>query len=142
MSEAGGAPVRMRWRRLEWPGWARRLVAAAFLVLLTALLFAPPSTFKDVHRWFPHEDKVAHAAVFLVLALLVRWSLPGARGRQGLQLAAFAALALYAVSVEALQPLLSARQRLFEWGDLACNCAGTLGGWRLFAAAFAARGDG
>ena len=106
--------------------------------MITALLFAPGSTFEDIDRWFPHEDKVVHAAIFLGLAALVHWSLPGERGGRRLRLAALAAVMLYAASVEALQPQLTTG-RLFELSDLASNCLGTLAGWWSFGALPAAR---
>ena len=132
MNDAGGGLARMRWRRLDWPGWARRAVAAAYLALLTGALIAPGSTFEEVDGLFAHDDKVVHVALFLALALLARWSLPGGARGAGPRTAAPAALALYAGSIEALQPLLSAGERLFEWGDLASNLAGVCAGWLLF----------
>jgi hypothetical protein len=136
------APVGLRWPRLDWPIRARRAVAASFLALLTVLLLAPASAFEDVDRLFPHQDKLVHVAVFLTLALLVRWALPGECARRRVQSAALAALALYAASVEALQPALTSGQRLFEWADLASNGVGLLAGWRLFKATLAARHPG
>jgi hypothetical protein len=136
------ARLGLRWPRLDWPVHARRAVAASFLALLTVLLLAPASAFEDVDRLFPHQDKFIHVAVFLTLALLVRWALPGERARRGVESAAIAALVLYAASVEALQPALTSGQRLFEWADLASNGAGLLAGWQLFKATLAARHPG
>lgn len=132
MSGAGDAPVRMRWRRLDWPGWARRAAAAAYLALLTGSLLVPGSTFEEVGGLFAYEDKVVHVGLFVALALLARWSLPGGGGGGRKRGAAAAALALYAGAIEALQPLLSGGERLFEWGDLASNLAGLCAGWLLF----------
>ena len=138
MNDSPGAPARMRWRWLDWPARARRTVTTGYLALITALLFAPGSTFEDIDRWLPHQDKVVHVAIFLGLAALVRWSIPGERGDRWPRLAALAAVMLYAASVEALQPQLTTG-RLFELSDLASNCLGTLAGWWSFGALPVAR---
>lgn len=142
VSGLGGAPAPMRWRWLDWPGRARRAVGAAYLALLTGALLVPGSTFEDVGGLFAYEDKVVHFGLFLALALLARWSLPGGRGGAGMPGAAAAALALYAGAIEALQPLLSGGERLFEWGDLAGNLAGLCVGWLLFRFMSAGAGTG
>lgn len=142
MSGFGGAPVRMRWRRLEWPGWARSGVAVGYLALLTGALLVPGSTFEDVGGLIAYEDKLVHVGLFLALALLARWSLPEGGEGGGVRGVALPALALYAVSIESLQPLLSGGERLFEWGDLACNLVGLCAGWLLFRFATAGPGPG
>ena len=87
------APVETRWTLLNWP----RVVAAGGAGMFLRwpvnwLLLAPARTFEEVPELFPHEDKVVHGGVFLVLAFLVRWALVGngaagaagwLRGRRG-----------------------------------------------------------
>ena len=145
MNDAGGELARMRWRRLDWPGWVRRAVAAAYLALLTGALIAPGSTFEEVDGLFAHDDKVVHVALFLALALLARWSLPGGAVPRGvdawLRYGVPAALALYACSAEVVQPLVGGKGRTFEWLDMASNVAGLCCGWLLFGAAIARGGS-
>lgn len=131
-------PAAMRWRVFNWPGWARWTATLSFLALVNWMLLAPSAVFQDVHVWLAFQDKLAHGSIFLTLALLVRWSLPQGGGAElagagGLRLAAFAALALYAGSIEIFQPLLAGAGRRFEWLDLASNFSGVCAGWLLFA---------
>ena len=130
-------PVPTRWRWLDWPGGARRAVAASYLALLTWALLAPAQTFDAIHEVFPHQDKVAHGVLFLGLALLVRWALPQEWGGGARRAAALAALACHAVSMEVLQALIASSHRTFEWQDMAFNLAGLCAGWLLFAPAVA-----
>lgn len=124
--------VALRWAWLDWPGGRRRLATALFFALLNWLMLAPAASFGDVQEYLAHQDKIAHGVLFMILALLVRWSVPGAWERRRRHLAVIALLALYAGSIEALQPLLAGSSRMFEWPDLACNLAGTGAGWFLF----------
>jgi hypothetical protein len=134
------APVPIRWRWLDWPANARWAVAASYLALLTWALLAPASTFDAIDEAFPYQDKVAHGAIFLALALLVRWALPAGWGSGRRRVAALAALVCYAASMEALQALIVTSQRTFEWQDMAFNQAGLCAGWVLFARALAGAG--
>ena len=143
MTRWWSAPVETRWRLLNWPGWARLVVLTCFFTAVNWMIFAPASTFEDVHRFLAHQDKIAHGAIFLVLAWLVRWSIPAGEGREGddrwLRFGVPAALVLYACSTELLQPMLGGTGRLFEWPDLASNIAGVCSGWLLFGWAIAGR---
>ena len=145
MSGVRSAPAATRWALLDWPGWARLALLAAFFALVNWMIFAPASSFKDVHEFLEHQDKIAHGAIFLALACLTRWSLPGAaargRGDAWLRYAAPAALVLYASSAELLQPLLGGEGRTFEWLDLAFNVCGSAAGWLFFGVALAREGD-
>lgn len=135
-----GAPTDTRWRWLNWPARARLTLAVAYFALLNGMLLAPSESFEDVEL-FPYEDKAVHLAVFLGLAWLVRWAVPGRFGFGARAPAVAAALVVYAFGIEALQPLLTGGDRQFEWLDLASNYAGLAAGWLLFAAA-AARAAG
>ncbi len=136
-------PVETRWTQLNWPGWSRLVVLVCFFAAVNWMIFAPASTFKDIHRYLAHQDKIAHFAMFLVLALLVRWSFPAGASREKvdgwLRYGVPAALALYACSTEFLQPLIVGRGRQFEWLDLASNITGICSGWLLFGGAIARR---
>lgn len=136
-------PVETRWALLNWPGWSRLAVLACFFAALNWMIFAPASTFNDIHRYLAHQDKIAHCAIFLVLALLVRWSFPAGAARERvdrwLRYGVPAALALYACSTEFLQPLIAGRGRRFEWLDVASNVTGICSGWLLFDGAIARR---
>lgn len=116
----------------DWPEWTHRLTLALFFLALNWLLLAPASTFKEVRKFLPHQDKIAHGFLFLVLAILVRWSLPARDGRGRRRLGIFAALILYAGAIEALQPVLGGAGRQFDWLDMASNLAGVCAGWLLF----------
>ena len=136
-------PVETRWALLNWPGWARLAVLASYFAAINWIFFAPAATFKDVHEFFAHQDKVAHGAIFLLLASLVRWVFPG--GAAGVEVDGWlrygmpAALALYACSTEVLQPLIAGEGRQFEWLDMASNISGLCFGWLLFSGAIARR---
>jgi hypothetical protein len=118
-------------RLFALPGWLRRLTTALYALALTWSVLAPASVFEDVGELFPHQDKVAHGGLFLMLAALVRWAWPppdsAARGRFG----GPAAVLSYAVAIEALQPLIGGEGRQFDWLDMACNLAGAVLGWLL-----------
>jgi VanZ family protein len=126
------AQVPTRWRWLDWPARARRTAAAAYLGLVTWALLAPASSFDAVDIAFAHGDKLAHGLIFLALALMVRWALPGECGRGRGRTAVLAALVCHAVSMEILQAVITASQRTFEWQDMAFNLAGLWAGWTLF----------
>lgn len=123
----------------DWPEWTHRLTLALFFPVLNWLLLAPASTFREVRKFLPHQDKIAHATLFLVLVFLVRWSLPAGAGRGWRRLGIFATLILYAGAIEALQPVLGGAGRQFDWWDMACNIAGVCAGWVLFGVACATR---
>jgi VanZ family protein len=119
------------WRWLAWPSRLRRLATALYFLALTWSMLAPASAFEEVGELFPQQDKIAHGALFMTLAALVRWSSPPgspARCRSG----RCAALLSYAVAIEALQPLLGGAGRQYDWLDMACNIAGAGLGWLLY----------
>jgi len=138
-------PAETRWTLLNWPGRARLAVLASFFAAVNWLIFAPAGSFKDVQEIIPHQDKVAHGAIFLLLAWLVRWSFPGGTARVDvdgwLRYGVPAALALYACSTEVLQPLIGGKGRQFEWLDMASNVTGLCCGWLLFGGAVAGSQD-
>ncbi|TAN40926.1 MAG: hypothetical protein EPN25_06230 [Nitrospirae bacterium] len=111
------------------PGWFRWSVTVLYLGLVNWLLLAPSSVFKKVPSVWQYQDKLVHFGIFLLLALLLRWSLPMeySRGRKGL--AVLAGFMIYAASIEVLQPLLTKTDRVFEWPDLLSNIAGLITGW-------------
>lgn len=138
-------PVETRWGVLNWPAWARLLVLSCFFVLLNWLIFAPASSFPSMDDYFAHQDKVAHGAMFLALAFLVRWSFPAGAARDRLdgwpRYGVPLALVLYACSAEVLQPLFGGAGRQFEWLDMASNVTGVSAGWLFFGAAIAGADD-
>jgi hypothetical protein len=107
-------------------------------------MLTPAETFEELPELFPHEDKVVHGGVFIALAFLVCWATPTngrpVRGRHGI----VAALLLYAMAIEALQPLIGGAGRQFDWLDMACNVAGAGFGWLLcgMVGEYHARGSG
>jgi hypothetical protein len=121
----------MRWRWLDWPAWARWVVTLAYAGLVSWLMFAPAATFREVHVWLAHQDKLAHLGIFLLLAALVRWSIPAAFERTRLRFSFLLALGAYAALIETLQPLVGGAGRAFEWGDMASNYGGVAAGWAL-----------
>ena len=136
-------PAETRWTLLNWPGWARLAVLVSFFAAVNWMIFAPADAFNDVHELFAHQDKIAHGAIFLLLAWLVRWSFPGRAARVDvdgwLRYGVPAALALYACSTEVLQPLIGGEGRQFEWLDMASNVTGSCCGWLLFGGVVARR---
>lgn len=133
-------PVETRWKLLNVPGWSRFAVVAWYFAAVNWLIFAPAGALPDVQGFFAHQDKVAHGAMFFVLALLARWSSPAGLDRR-LRYGVPAALLSYACAAEVLQPLIAGRGRQFEWLDMASNVVGLCSGWLLFGGAIArARG--
>lgn len=132
----------LRW--LDWPIRMRQLAASLYFVALNWLLLAPARTFEKVPELFPHEDKVVHGGVFLVLAFLVRWALVGNERRGRRWLVVLAALLLYSMAIEALQPVLGGAGRQFDWMDMASNVVGAGCGWLLCGSLgkYHARGSG
>ncbi len=135
------SPVQTRWSLLNQPGWVRVTLAAGFFAALNWMIFAPASSFREVHLFFANEDKLAHGAIFLTLAWLVRWSVPVGAARKRfdrlLRYGVPASLVLYACSTEVLQPLVGGKGRQFEWLDMASNFTGLCAGWLLFGAVIA-----
>lgn len=119
-------------RLLDWPDWKRRLTLALFFLLLNWLMLAPASAFEGIQKFLPHQDKIVHGALFLTLAFLVRWSLATWDERGWRDWGVFSALALYAGTIEAFQPVLGGAGRQFDWLDMASNLAGVCAGWLLF----------
>jgi hypothetical protein len=126
-----GPPLKTSWPWLNWPPRARWAVTLLFTALVTWLMLAPDDLFSDVQDILQYEDKLVHGALFLTLALLVRWSLPKAGGRGLSGAAVLALLVVYAGSIEVFQPLLTMADRQFEWLDLVSNYAGLCAGWLL-----------
>ena len=141
--------VQTRWSWLNWPGWARWTLTLSFLALVNWLLLAPAGVFRGVHIFLAQQDKIAHCGIFLMLAFLIRWSLPMASESSPLalhhngmravvnkerivQIVVFAALVIYAGSIEVFQPLLTKTSRGFERLDLVSNYVGMCAGWLLF----------
>ncbi len=121
----------MRWGWLDWPGYARWSVTLAFLLLVNWLLFAPSTTFKDVHQFLAYQDKLTHFGIFGVLAGMVRWSVPGLWGSGWMRVILVLALAGYGVGTECIQPLIPRAGRSFEWRDLLMDGVGMAAGWWL-----------
>ncbi len=117
-------PDVMRWGWLNWPAKGRRAVTLLFLVLINWLLLAPAGTFREVHVFLSHQDKIAHFGMFGILTGLARWSAP-ATWSQGWRRPVFIlALVAYGLATDCLQLLLPSLGRNFEWLDLASDAVG------------------
>jgi len=119
-------------RILDCPQWARWFVTATFFCFLNWLMLAPAGTFRNIHVFLAQQDKITHLVIFLLLALLVHWSLPPAFRAGWRRVAVIGALVVYAGSIELAQPLLTKTGRKFERWDMVCNFAGVAAGWLLF----------
>jgi hypothetical protein len=124
--------------------WVRRLAASLYFLVLNWLLLAPAKTFAEVPELFPHEDKVLHGGVFIVLTFFVRFAIAANERRGRRWHGVVAALVLYAMAIEALQPLIGGEGRQFDWLDMAANVAGVGLGWLLsgLVGEYYARGSG
>ena len=130
LSRKDFAPAVMRWGWLNWPASARRAVTLVILIGVNWLLLAPVSTFREVHEYFPNQDKLAHLAIFGLLTGLTRWSIPAWWGRGRMRLPLLLVLVSYGVAIEWLQLLIPSLGRNFEWADLLFNSMGVaLGLW-------------
>lgn len=121
-------PVSMRWRWLNWPATPRRTVTLVFLVFFNWLFLAPASTFRDVHLFLSHQDKLAHFGIFGILTGLVRWSIPAPWGEGKTRVGMILALLAYGAGIECLQPFMPGAGRTFEWTDLLLDAVGVFMG--------------
>lgn len=117
-------PLPMRWRWLNWPANARRTITLVYFVFLNWLLLAPASTFRNVHLFLAHQDKLAHFGIFAALTGLVIWSIPASWNEGKTRVVLILALLSYGAGIECLQPLLRGLGRTFEWMDLLMDCLG------------------
>jgi VanZ family protein len=99
------------------------LPAAAWLVTVTLALAAPQRDFADLPEWWPRLlhfqalDKVVHALLFAVLALLLARSFRLLPAFRRPLLAAFLAASLYGLATEVGQDALTDRAgELADWG--------------------------
>ncbi len=107
--------IRFRWA-LSW----------ALLILVLCLM---PGAALPAWHWADlfSLDKLVHAALFAVLALLTLKAMhPGPTPRQAR--VALALLLAYGGSLEAMQ-MLTALGRRGDWNDVAANALGALCGW-------------
>jgi VanZ family protein len=108
----------------------RSAVLAALAVAWAATIFAvsaSPNPFPFVPSGLLSQDKLVHAAVYAILAALVRGALAGTRlAPRAALLAAVALSAAYGASDEVHQMYVPNRRA--EWGDLAADAAGALAG--------------
>ena len=118
----------MRWRWLEWPVVARWAVTCMCFAVVNWLLFAPSSSFEDVHIILAYQDKLAHFGIFAVLAGLVRWSLPAVWSSVPLRATLALVLLGYGAAIECLQPLIPHAGRSFEWLDMLMDGVGVVAG--------------
>jgi hypothetical protein len=139
MKSISHEPLATRWRVLNRPTWLRRSVAVCFFAAVNWMLLAPAEAFEELPLLFEHEDKIAHGAIFLALAWLVRWAVPARYGLGWQRFGVLAALALYAATIETFQPLVGGAGRQFEWLDMASNFTGIAAGWLLLGAMIADR---
>lgn len=121
------SPMTSRWGWLNWPARARRAAMVSYWLLLTWSLLAPSRDFQHLH-YFSFQDKIAHLALFAVLAALVSWSSPQGWGRGWRRIAVIASMIAYGVATEFIQPLVPDAERAFEWFDIAMDCAGISAG--------------
>lgn len=106
-------------------------VGAVVLTLLVAVGLAvfPMPRLHDPNAWTHAMDAAHHPAAALVVAVLA-WAGPATWTRKRRALAAFAAVALAAVAVEIVQPLVG---RQAEWGDLLAGVIGSASAAALYA---------
>ena len=124
------APVFMRWGWLNWPAPVRRTVTLGFLGFVNWLMLAPAGTFREVHLFLAHQDKLAHLGIFGLLTGMIRWSVPASWGESWKRLLLLLALVAYCLATECLQLLMPSLGRNFEWSDLVCDVIGVaLGLW-------------
>jgi VanZ family protein len=117
-------PAVMRWGWLNWPASARRSVTLGFLILINWLLLAPAGTFREVHIFLSHQDKIVHFGMFGLLTGLARWSIPAPWGQGWKRPVFILSLVSYGLATECLQLLMPSLGRNFEWSDLACDAIG------------------
>lgn len=132
-SSAVRTPVVLRWAWLNWPVKGRWGLTFVFWMVMNVFLFMPAKAMPEVSL-FPLQDKVAHLAMFGVLGVLVRWSIPDGWGRGWRRWVVGAILMGYGIGSEGMQALIPGAARLYEVGDIVMDCAGSvaglyIGGW-------------
>lgn len=107
-----------RWAWMNWPAGARWGLTAFYWLLVSWVLFTPAQTLPRLDFWLPYQDKIAHLAMFGILAALVRWSIPSPWGKGWRGLAVVLALGIYGAGTEYIQFLIPDAHRMFEWADI------------------------
>ncbi|MFA4943162.1 MAG: VanZ family protein [Lentisphaeria bacterium] len=106
-------PPRLRWGLL-----------AGYAGTVALLSLLPPRAFHVTPPRIPHLDKLVHAGMYGILAVLLCWSLALRRHEPRKLLAILAAVAGYGLLLELGQFGLTGGQRAFELADALANLTG------------------
>ncbi len=107
----------------------RRLVVAAYALMLLGVSVMPSGALAETPTLVPHQDKLAHALAYAGWAVVLAWALRDRIGRRpaAAWLAGIAALAgTYGLLMELLQAALPWTGRECSWGDALANLAGAV----------------
>lgn len=118
------------------PIYVRRLVCAAYAILIAALSLAPGKSFSFITPLFPHEDKVVHVLMYALLALFMLWAAAPVPGRETLRWLIFSVALCFAYGalLEVAQELVRPNDRQFSIGDMIANTLGAVlaaAAWKL-----------
>lgn len=98
---------------------------------LLYLSFAPSSQFGKKLYLFPHQDKVVHIILYMVLAFILIYDINlKSKITTKIVIYSFIALVILGISIEILQPILSNRSR--DIFDVGANTIGSVFGFFLF----------
>lgn len=106
----------------------RWVVCGVYALLVLVLSVMPAGALAQTPELFPHQDKVLHALMYGILAVLLGWALREQLHRKPLawMLGIVAAATAYGALMEILQGQLTSIQRTCSWGDMLANLVGAV----------------
>ena len=110
------------------PLLARRMLCAAYAVLIAGLSLAPGSSFDFLPPLFPGEDKLGHVLMYALLAWLLLWAASPAPGRRTWHRLIISVVLCFAYGalLEVAQEFFRPNDRQFSVGDMAANAVGAV----------------
>ena len=97
---------------------------------IIAILSLSPVYDGSTYRYFPHEDKLAHAVIYAVMAILMGWTIYKNSSNLHILWIILVSSASYGYLMEVLQDRLDTG-RMFDSADIVANIFGAFAGTML-----------